>query len=133
MVRLRYDVEVGISSSTAEQKDLGNPKYEVYTDDFDESSSARVVLAAAASDVAIPLGVISDGAFLMVRTAVKNPSQLAGNVTAKLNGTGTDAITIAPYNSKEGLFMLTTTGLTSLHLSNPGSVEMIATVYCVGD
>ncbi len=133
-IRVRYKLTVTISSSNSEEKDLGNNTYEVVNDEQNEGGTWKTTVAAAASDVQVQLGNVAAGQFLVVRTIAKDPTLTPGAVSLKLNGTGSDPIVVDPMGaSKEGLFVLTTTNLTSLHVSNPGSVVMEVIVSAAGD
>lgn len=133
-IRVRYKLAVALSSSSSEEKDLGNYSYEVVNDEQGEGGTWKTTVANGATDVQIQLGNVAAGQLLVVRTAAKDPTESPGAIQLKLNGTGTDPITVDPLGStKEGLFMVTTTGLTTLHVSNPGSVVMEITVSAAGD
>lgn len=133
-IRVRYKLTVTVSSSSSEEKDLGNNTYEVVNDEQSEGGTWKTTVAANATDVQIQLGNVAAGQFLVVRTVSKDPTIAPSAVTLKLNGTGSEPITVDPIgSSKEGLFVLTTAGLASLHVSNPSAVVMDVIVSAAGD
>lgn len=133
-VRVRYKLEVAISSTTAEEKDLGNVKWEVVTDGIGEGGGWKTTLAAAAADIQIPLDSIAAAKFLVVRTNAKDPLNTPGTINIRRNTVMGEEIAIVPLpSSAEGHFLLSTTGLTALYASNPGTVDMELTILVGGD
>lgn len=133
-VRVRYKVEVAVSSTTAETKDLGNQSYVVISDDASDGGARKVTLAAAATDVEISMNEISTVKFLMVRTNAANANETPGTIELKKNGVGGEVTEIVPMvGSSGGHMLLSTDNVTSLYASNPGSVAMEVTVVIAGD
>lgn len=133
-VRIRYKASAILSSTSAEERDLGNGNYEVVVDSQGEGWSGKVALAAGAVDVPIHLPPVASAKFLALRTTPKNPNDACHNVTIKKDSTLGEAIVIAPLSpTKEGFMMLTTSGIASLFASNPGSTAMDVTVHVAGD
>jgi hypothetical protein len=133
-VRSRYKIEASVSSTSAEDKDLGNVAYEVYTDDLSDGGSWKFKLAAAAPDTQIGLGDISSAKMLIIRTNAKDPNATPGVINLRLNLIGNPVIPIAPIGqAKEGHFVLSTSGITAIFLANPGSIDMEVTVTVAGD
>lgn len=133
-VRVRYKLDVAISSTQAEEKDLGNGRFEIVVDSQGEGGSWKITLPAGAVDTPIQLPNVTTAKFLVIRTTPKNP-----NATPSVIGFRRDLITNEVINvmslstSKEGYFMLTTDSLLALFATNPGTVDMEITVYVAGD
>ena len=133
-VRIRYKMEVGISSTSAEDKDLGNGIYEAVTDDFGEGGVRKFTLAASTTDLALDVGNVATARFVAIRSNAKDPTQNPVEITVKRNTVGNEAIPVTPMDStKEGHFLLSTSGLTALFASNAGAVDMELTVFLSGD
>lgn len=132
-VRVRYKTEIVVSSTSAEEKDLGNQKYEVVNDDMNEGGTWKTVLAAAAVDVQLNLGNVAAARFLCIRTSAKDPTLTAGNVLIRLGDVGAEQITIKPMGGKEGIFKISCNDIDSVFASNPGSVIMDVIVSAAGD
>lgn len=132
-VRVRYALQASVSSTSAEEKDLGNVKFEVVTDVEKKGGSRKTELLASAADVPLQLDNITTVQLLIIRTTSLDPNQLPVGITIKRNSTSGETILIKPVgDSKEGLLVITTDGLTSLFASNPGAVDMNLTITTVG-
>jgi hypothetical protein len=133
-VRVRYKLVASVSSSSAEEKDLGNATWEVYTDQLGEGGTRKTTLAVGATDVQLPLDNIASAKVIIVRTNATNPNDTPGTVNLKLNNTGATPLPLAPMgDAKEAHFVLASTGMTALYASNPGAVQMDVTVIVAGD
>lgn len=133
-VRVRYRLEIAISSTSAEEKDLANSVFEVVTDELGEGGVRKFTIAASSTDVAINLGNVTTTTFLAIRTNTKDPTEDPVTISVKRNGTGNEAIAIAPLaDTKEGHLLISTAGLTSLHATNVGSVDMELSLFSAGD
>jgi hypothetical protein len=133
-VRVRYGLSAAISSSSSESKDLGNGSYEVVDDTQGEGGGRKVTLVASVVDAPIAFCDVADAKFLLVRTTPKNPNNDCHEIKIRLNGIGADEISIKPLGtSKEGYFLITTTGLVSLHATNMGATDMSLTLFVAGD
>lgn len=133
-VRIRYKMEIGISSTSAEDKDLGNGVYEAVTDDFGEGGVRKFTLAASTTDLPLDIGNVATGRFVAIRTNAKDPTQNPVEISVKRNTTGNEDIPVTPMDStKEGHFLVSTSGLTALFATNAGVVDMELTVFVSGD
>jgi hypothetical protein len=134
-VRLRFKVEVAVSSTPAEERDLGNGKFEVVVDSQNEGGAWKTTLAGAAVDVPIQLPNVASAKFIAVRTNPKNPNDPAANVTFKKGTIAGEAIVVAPLStSKEGYLLFTTDTLTALFATNgSATVAMEISVFVAGD
>jgi hypothetical protein len=133
-IRLRYKIELTVSSTIAEENDLGNVKYNVSFDSQNEGGSWKTLLAAGATDVELQLPNIADARFLAIRTTAKDPTLDPIEIAIKINGVGGEARKITPVTgTKEGFYLQTTDGITSVHATNAGSVDMELIVFAAGD
>jgi tRNA G26 N,N-dimethylase Trm1 len=133
-VRIRYKLEVSVSSTTAEDKDLGNHSYLVIADGATEGGSRKVRLAAGATDVEISMNEIATAKLIAIRTNAVNANSTPGTIELKKNAIGGEVIEIVPMTgASEGHMLLSTDSVTALYASNPGSVDMEFTLILVGD
>lgn len=133
-VRTRYALKAAISSTSAEDKDLGNVSYEVVNDDQGEGGSWKIKLDAGAVDERLYFPNVSSATFVLIRTTPNDPNDDPGTVNIRLNSVTGEEIPITPLqDSKEGLFVLTTSAVTELYASVPGGVAMDVTLTLAGD
>lgn len=133
-VRIRYKLEVSVSSTTAEEKDLANQKYEVVSDVQGEGGTWKSTLVAAAVNTQLQLGNVANAKLLVLRTNAKDPTQTPGEVRFRRNLVTAEEIVVKPFtDQKEATMLLVTDGLTALFASNPGTVDMEVTVVGAGD
>lgn len=133
-VRVRYKIEVGVSSTTAEDKDLGNHNFLVIADGPADGGSRKVTLAAGATDVLVSMNEITTAKFILVRTNALNANDTPGTIELKKNLVGGEVIEIVPMTGTfGGHFLLSTDSVTALYMSNPGTVAMEVTVVIAGD
>jgi hypothetical protein len=132
-VRVRYNIHSAISSTMAEERDLGNLALGIVSDLLTKGGTWKTVLSAGASNVELYFDNISTINLLIMRTTTVNPNDTPANVVITINGPSTEALTIQPIPStKEGHFLMSTTGVTSVYASNPGSVDMQLTIVAAG-
>jgi hypothetical protein len=132
-VRARFKAEVGISSTTAEEKDLGNLSHEVQTDDLGEGATQKVVVPAGAAGQVIPCPSIASAKFLYVRTSPKTETDTPTQLDFALNG-GAEVLPVTPLGTtKVGFLAVTHPGITSLTVNNGGTVDMVVIVSMAGD
>lgn len=133
-VRVRVGTAVSISSTSAEERDLGNKNYEVLSDSLGEGGTWKTKILAATSDVEVSLRDVADASLLAISTNAVNSNQTAGSITLKRNTVGNEEIEIVPLaGTARGLFLITTTGLTAIFVSNAGTVDMEITLTVAGD
>jgi hypothetical protein len=135
-VRVRYGLKVQVSSTSSEDKDLGNLSFEVVTDSLGEGGTRKFTLAGGATDVAIDLGNVSSAKLILVRTAPKDPNETLPEVRLRLNSVVGEEISVSPIASsvKEAHGLLSSTGITALYATNSSaSVEVELTVAVAGD
>lgn len=133
-VRVRFRMEASVSSTSNEEKDLGNVAYEDVTDSLGEGGARKNLLAAGATDVEITTREIADKSFILIRTNARQSTDTPGTIEIKKNSVGGEVTSIVPLaTTREGFMLLTTTGITAIYASNPGSVDMEVTVVAAGD
>lgn len=133
-IRVRVQTGVHISSTSAEERDLGSVEVEAVCDTQKDGGSWKITLAAGATNVSAQLSELAECRVLHLRTRPVTATDTPGTVTVKRNGTGAEAWPVEPLpTTKQGLLMITTSGLTALYLTNPGTVAMEVTVSAVGD
>ena len=133
--RLRYILTIGISSSTAEDNDLGKGKADQVTDGYNEGGSWTTLVAKLTTDVQLQMPNIASVAFLAIRTVSRDTTLSPVQISIKRNSTLGEAIPITPLTgTKEGIFMISTSGLTSLFATNASATtDMDVRVYALGD
>ena len=134
-VRLRYKLDIAVSSNSNEDKDLGHPVSEVVVDSQGEGGVFKTTLPASATDQEIKLDNIADAKFLALRVATVSAQDTLPTISVKRNAVGGEAVDIAPLSgASEAHFLITTTGLTALYATNPdASVSVELTVVMAGD
>ena len=133
-VRIRYQIEASVSSTSAEEKDLGNVAYEVVDDDSGEGGVRKTLLAAGATDVSVMLTEISAARFVLIKTNTKTSTDTLTAITIKKNAIGGEAITVEPLpGATSAHLLMSTSGITDLFATNAGTVDIEITVMAVGD
>jgi hypothetical protein len=133
-IRVSYKIQVSVSSTSAEERDLGNANWSTITDSQNEGGTGKALLPAGATDQEIFLLNVSTIRFLIIRTTAKDPTKTPSTISIKRNGVGNESIEIKPLGtSKEGHLLISTDSLTSLHATNPGTVDMELTLVYGGD
>ncbi len=133
-VRFRQGVNIGVSSTSAEEKDLGNLKWEVVTDDLGEGGSWKTLVEAGETDLEIALDNLSEAKFLALRTVSKDPTKDPVALTFKKESPAGEPFVVQPLTgTKEGHFMICTDSITALYVTNAGAVDMEVTIVTAGD
>lgn len=132
-VRARYQMQVGISSTSAEEKDLGNANYQQVTDGFNEGGTMKLTLVASAIDVPVALDNIATVGLIAIKTNAKDPTQPAGEIKIRFNTITNEQRSIIPMPGQpEGHLLMTTGNLTSLFATNLAGVDMEMTITIAG-
>lgn len=134
-VRVRYSMKVQISSTTAEDKDLGNLSFEQVSDDMGEGGARKFTLAGSAVDVPLSLGNVASAKLVLIRTVSKDPTVALPEVKVRLNLITGEQISLLPVGShaKEAHLLLTSAGVTALFASNIGTTDVELTLAVAGD
>jgi hypothetical protein len=132
-VRVRYSLAASVSSTTAEERDLGNVRWEIVTDQEAKGGTWKTLLPAVSVDVQLQIDNISTIQLLIIRTNAKDPNQAPNAITIKRNSTLAEAIIIKPLgDALEGHFIISTDSLTSIYASNAGPTDMEVTIVAAG-
>jgi hypothetical protein len=133
-VRVRYKITASISSTSSEEKDLGNVAREVIYDGSGEGGTRKTTLAAGATDVSLALADVAAATFLLIIVEPVDENESIDAIEVKKNDVGGEVIEIVPLSgSKQGHLLLSTQSITALYASNPGTVDASITVMSAGD
>ena len=133
-VRVRYKIEASISSTSAEEKDLGNVAYEVLNDAQGEGGTRKTLLAAGATDVSVMLTEISTATWVLIKTNTKDSTDTLTGIDIKKNDIANEVTTIEPLTgAAQAHLLMSASGITDLFATNSGSVDIEITVMAVGD
>jgi hypothetical protein len=132
-IRIRFRQGVAVSSSIAEEKDLGNSESQIVVDTLGEGGAMRFTIPASAVDLNVQHPQVATAKYLYLRAVSKDPANPPVELMVKRNGSGNTAWPLTPVDGKEAVMQVSTSGLTSLLVSNPGSVAMDLTVAMAGD
>jgi len=133
-VRVRYSIKLSISSTTAEEKDLGNLAFEIVSDALGEGGTRKFTIPVGAVDVPVALGNVTSASLLLLRSIAKDPTCTVGALKFRRNTVVNPQEDLVPLGTqKEAHAIITTTGLTGLFVSNAGSTEAELTVGVAGD
>lgn len=135
-VRVRYRVELAISSTDAEERDLGDLKIEVVDDSQGDGGVRKFKIPASTTDLAISMGDIADAKLVFLRTQPVDPNDSLPDVLVrKLAPPGGEQFTIKPLGTeKEAHFLLISESISALYVTNTSaSVDVYLTVGLAGD
>lgn len=133
-IRARIKVETAISSSTAEERDLGYRKIEVVTDGLGEGGTWKTKLPASTTNLEVSLRDVEEGALVVISSNSVSPNDTPATVTIKRNSTAGEDIDLVPLSgTKSAHFLLTTAGLTAIYATNESTVDMELTITICGD
>lgn len=134
MVRVRVQAQVSVSSTSQEEKDLGNQAVGFVNDAQNEGGTWQTVLDAGATDVPLQLTGVQVCRLLLVRTVPVDRTLPSSDVILRKNNIAGEAIRVRPLHSNgEGVFLLTTDSITELYASNPGTSNMKLILVVAGD
>lgn len=132
-VRVRYLVQASVSSTSAEEKDLGNVTFEVVTDVEAKGGTWKTVVPAESTDLALQLGNIANTQLLLLRVATSDPNDTLAAITIKRNSSGGEPQTVAPVgDAKEAIYLASTNGVTALYATNTLTFDVDVWVTAVG-
>jgi len=134
-VRLRYKLDMAVSSTANEEKDLGHPICEVVVDSQGEGGVFKTKLAGGAVDQEIKLDNIASAKFLALRVTPVSENETMDSVKVRLNAIGGEEIEIKPLSgAREAHFLISSAGITALYVTNvSSSVAVAVTVVMAGD
>lgn len=126
-IRVKFSVDLQISESSQGQKELGKTAPWAGTNDQqDNGGTWRQRIDAAASDILVDLNGLATGTLI----AIKSDQE----ISVKKNSAGGEPWTIKPLGTGalDGVFLITTDGVTSLYFSNAGSLDAEVTISVAG-
>jgi len=127
-IRVTFEILLQLSENTTEGKELGkSPPWRGKNDQQDNGGTFLQRIAAGSTDVAVDLNGLSNGTML----AIKSDQE----ISVKKNSAGGEAWTIKPLGTGalDGVMFITTDGVTSLFVTNAGSLDADVTFAFAGD
>ena len=80
------------------------------------------------------MGEVADAKFVAIKTNAVDANDTPGTVNITKDDPANEVIAVVPMSTtKQGFLGMTTTGITALYASNPGTVDMEVTVIVAGD
>lgn len=108
--------------------------WEIVTDGLGEGGAWKTLVPAGATLLELKLDNIADVKFLVLLTSAKDPTQTPVALDFRKNSNGGEIFQVKPLSSvKQGQFLITSEGITSLFVTNAGSVDMEVVIVAGGD
>ena len=126
-VRIRLDIKVTISENPSEANELGRTTPWVGVNDQQENGGSWTqTIAAGVVDLPVDLNGLADGTLIAIKTDQA--------IDIKKNAASGEAWTVRPLGvgALDGFFIVSTTGVTSLFVSNSGGKDAIVTFMVAG-
>jgi hypothetical protein len=132
-VRVRYIVQAAVSSTSAEERDLGNVNWQIVTDQEAKGGTWKTKLPAGSSNVQLQIDNISTIQLIIVRVLPSDPNNPPGYINLTKNSPTGEVILVKPLgDAQEAHMLLSTDSVTSLYASNPGAYDLDVTVVAAG-
>lgn len=131
-VRGRVSITIAVSSSSAEEKDLGNGAYQVVTDTPNDGGSWKVKVPASTTNMQIPFAGIAEVAFVAFRTTSYDPTVPPIDLGFRKNSTSGELQTVSPINNQEGWYLISTDTIEAMYVTNSGATDMQVTIFAWG-
>lgn len=126
-VRVKFELDLQISENSQGQKELGKTAPWCGTNDLqDNGGSWRQRFDAGVTDIEVDLNGLVTGHLIAIKTDQE--------ISIKKNTAVGEAWTITPLGvgATDGIFMITTDGVTSLFITNAGSLDAEVTFSIAG-
>lgn len=126
-IRVKFNIDLSLSETTTEAKELGaTPPWTGCNDQQDDGGTFRRRIPAGSTDVEVDINGLTAARLL----AIKSNQE----VTVKKNSDSGEAWTIRPLGvgALDGVFVVTTDGITSLFFSNAGALDAEVTIAMAG-
>lgn len=126
-IRIKFNIDYSISESTSGAKELGlSSPWTGFNDILDDGGTFRRRLTAGATNVAIDLMGLTAVRFLTIKSNK--------TITWKKNSSSGEPTTLRALgtNATDAILFMTTDGITSLYLSNPGTDDAEVTISLSG-
>lgn len=136
-MRGRIEMKVNFSSSPAEERDMGRVEVNEVTDYSADGGVYKTTLAANAVNVQLRMGNLAAVSLVAIRTQAVDPTLPPSQVNIRKNSNQGEETAIVPFQDgsglgKSGVYVVTTTGITSLFASNMGATPMNVFVGALG-
>lgn len=126
-VRIKFDLKFSISEDSSGRRELGqaDPWYGV-TDAIDDGGTFRMLVPAGTSNMAVSIQSLTQLNWL----AIKSDQ----TITFRKNSTSGEPTTLQALGTgaPDAFMIMTTAGITSLYLSNAGSIDAEVVVSMAG-
>jgi len=139
-LHLLSKIEFALSSTGNQERDRANLAKEITMATANEGGNWHRIVLASITDLELEMPGISDAKFLAILTKLHvptpapDPSESPVALQFKLNGVGNTPFLVAPDDDGLGVFVISTSALASLHVTNPdAAVGMEVTWLAVGD
>lgn len=126
-IRVNFQVDLSLSENTTEAKELGaTPPWKGKNDQLEAGGTWRQRVDASTVDLEIDINGLANGRLLAIKT---NKA-----ISFKKNSSSGEAWSIRPLGTgaTDGIFLITTDGITSLYLSNAGAEDAEVTFVVAG-
>jgi len=126
-VRVSFEVDLAISENTQALNELGkSPPWKGKADVLDNEGTWRQRILAGATDVVIDMNGLTNGRLVAIKTTQE--------ISIKKNDSANEAWVIRPLGTgaTEGIFVTTTDAITSLFVTNAGSLDAEVTFSIAG-
>ena len=126
-IRVRYDIKVTLSESTSESNELGKTTPWIGVNDQQEDGGTwSQTIPGLTTDLLVDINGLADATFLGIKTDRE--------IILKKNAAGGEPWTITPLGigAEDGVFIVSTTGVTSLYISNAGAADAKVTFQVAG-
>lgn len=135
-IRIKNRIETKLFKDSYEQNNFGYDIIEITSDSFTEGSSTLCKVPAGATDIQVTFPFLADIRVLNIFTKAIDSTQTPATIGVKFNLNTNDQIAIIPVVStlsKTGFLSLTTSGISTLFISNLGSIDMYVMFIVAGD
>ena len=126
-IRVKFELDLQVSESSLGQKELGKTApWAGINDQQDNGGTWRQRIEAGATDVLIDVNGLANARLVAIKTDQE--------ITVKKNDAGGEPWTIRPLGTSalDGVFMITTDGITALYVTNAGSLDAEVTFSIAG-
>jgi len=126
-IRVKFEVSLQLSENSQGQKELGKTAPWCGTNDLqDNGGTWRQRLAAGDTDILVDLNGLANGRMIAIKSSQE--------ISIKKNANTGEAWTIRPLGTgaTDGIFVITTDGVTSLYLTNAGGLDSDVTFSIAG-
>ncbi len=126
-IRIKFDLDLSLSENTSGAEELGkSPPWSGVNDTMDDGGTFRRRFAGGVTDQLVDINGLTTCKFLAIKSSQP--------ITFKKNSSGGESTSITPlgFGATDGILIMTTDSITSLYVSNPGSLAAEVTFYICG-